>query len=631
MTAAQFAVVAPFLLALVIAGVTLVARARAWLRGLRPVQVPLLEGLIAVPSRYLVDVHEVVARRPRQAQMHMLAAGGLLAVGLLSQGALFGLVQGPIGIALLVGAAAAATCGALIDYRRRLLQPAVALSAGPYARLPGRIAFAALYLLTVGCAAAADRVPVIASAGGLLLFGLGLASLLPLAVVDGNNALRHAFAGALHLAWHPRPARFATGSDTALRPLPDVGPHAPKLGVDRIADFAWNQLLGFDACVQCGRCEEACPAFAAGLPLNPKKLVNDIAAAMAPTAYAGSPHPGLEPAPPTGSILLGRDGAIASQTVWACTTCRACVASCPMMIEHVDAVIDLRRFATLEQGATPGKAPVYLAAVHEADTPSGQALSARLDFASDLAVPRATPGHPVDVLLWVGEGGYDLRNQRSLRALIDLLRVAGVDFAVLEEEVDCGDTVRRLGDEVTFQRLARANIAALDQLTFRRIVSADPHAVHCLGREYKALGGNYEVVHHSTLLAGLVDDGRLRLRPGATGRLTYHDPCYLGRYLGETQAPRRLLDQLGSGRIEMPRHGRGSFCCGGGGGAPLTDIQGRKRIPDLRMDEARATGAEMLVVACPACTIMLEGVAQPRPQVQELAEALLASLDRNAA
>jgi len=621
------AALAPIATAIAIALLSLAARARYWRRGRGSSRVAAFADLLRIPRRYLVNVHEVVARRPAHARMHMLAAGGLLVAGLSVLLAICGLLSGPIGIAIVLAAALAGLVGALIDLGRRRPRTPPQLSDGPYRRLPGQLVLANFYLLIAGVAGATGTLPDWTSAGGLLLLALGMVSLLPLAAVGGNNALRHAFAGALYLAWHPRPARFETGSDTALRLLPNTGPAVPKLGSDRIADFGWNQLLGFDACVQCGRCEEACPAFAAGMPLNPKKLVNDIAGAMAPTAYDGSPHPGISPALRQGPTLLGAEGSIAPETLWACTTCRACVAACPMMIEHVDAVIDLRRFATLEHGETPGKAPDYLAAVHEADTPSGRSLSERLDFASDLNLPRANPDRPFEVLLWIGEGGFDLRNQRSLRALIQLLRAADVDFAVLEAERDCGDTARRLGDEITFLRLANANIAELSELKFQRIVSLDPHAVHCLGREYVALGGHYEVLHHSTYLERLVAEGRLRLKEGLEGRITYHDPCYLGRTLGETEAPRLLLDRLGGERIEMLRHGTNSFCCGGGGGAALTDIQGKQRIPDIRMQEARATGAGTLVVACPTCTTMLEGVAQPRPAVRELAELLLESLD----
>ena len=344
-------------------------------------------------------------------------------------------------------------------------------------------------------------------------------------------------------------------------------------------------------------------------------------------SYAGSPHPGLPLVVGAGGpILIGEGGAIRPETVWACTTCRACVVSCPMMIEHLDGIFELRRFETLERGTTPGKAPEVLRHLAETDTQCGRSTAERLDFAADLSLPLLEEGKSTEVLLWIGEGGYELRNQRSLRAFIELLRVADVDFAVLPEELDCGDLARRLGDEIEFDRLARANIRALSRLTFRTIVTMDPHIAHSFVRDYPALGGLYEVMHHSRFLVTLISQGRLSLARRMEGRLTYHDPCYLGRYLDEVEAPRRLLDHVTDERLEMTRHGRSSFCCGGGGGAAVTDIRGGRRIPDVRMDQARETGAEMVVVACPTCTIMLEGVSHPRPHVRELSEVLLDAL-----
>lgn len=627
MTAAALLVMA---LALAVAAGVSLRRAGLWRRG-RPAAVAPLD-LFRIPGRYLVDVHAVVARKPAAARMHVQAAGGVMLSGGLALLALAGLLHGPLAAVLVGLCAAAGIAGAALAALRRVPHRPPHLSGGAYRLLPILLALANLFFLGIGGAAALDVSPAWHSPPGLVLLGLGLVSLCGLAAMVGGGPMRHAVAGALHLAWHPRPGRFAGVPDTALRPL---ALDAPKLGVDRIEDLAWNELLGFDACVQCGRCEEVCPAFAAGLPLNPKKLVNDIAGAAAPVAYAGSPHPGLSPnlSPGLagGPLLIGEGGALAPETIWACTTCRACVSACPMMIEHLDAIVGLRRFETLERGATPGKAPQLLATLSETDTGSGRALSARLDFAADLALPRLRPGGAVDVLLWIGEGGYELRNQRSLRAFVRLMRRASVDFAVLPEERDCGDTARRLGDEVEFARLATANVATLADLSFRRIVTLDPHAAHSLARDYPAFGGRYTVLHHATFLEELTREGRLGTGALPEGRITYHDPCYLGRYLGETAAPRTLLDRLGGERIEMPRHGRASFCCGGGGGAPLTDIQGRRRIPDIRMDEARGTGAGTVVVACPTCTIMLEGVAQPRPAVRELSEVLLEALERETA
>lgn len=299
-----------------------------------------------------------------------------------------------------------------------------------------------------------------------------------------------------------------------------------------------------------------------------------------------------------------------------------------MMIEHVDAVIDLRRYQTLELGAVPGKAALTLDELRATDTVGGRALSARLDWAADLKLRVLGEGEACDVLLWLGEGAYDLRNQRTLRALVLLLRRAGVDFAVLgEAELDCGDVARRLGDEATFQDLARRTIAILSRRRFARIVTADPHALHVLRNEYPALGGSWTVLHHTALLAGLVESGALTVTRPLGQAVAYHDPCYLGRYNGETEAPRTLLDALGAERREMARSGLRSRCCGGGGGAPLTDVAGERRIPDMRMDDAQATGAPLLAVACPTCTQMLEGVVGPRPAVAEIAELLLAATE----
>ena len=298
------------------------------------------------------------------------------------------------------------------------------------------------------------------------------------------------------------------------------------------------------------------------------------------------------------------------------------------MIEHVDAIVELRRFQTLELGALPPKAAPPLMEMRYADEPGGRPLKARTDFAAGLTLPLMATKGRAEVLLWLGEGAYELRYGRTLRALVTLLHRAGVDFAVLgEEERDCGDLARRLGDEATFQRLAQDNIATLSRYSFRHILTADPHALHALRNEYKAFGGSYEVVHHAALLDELVAAGRLPVGALAEARVTYHDPCYLGRYNGEFDAPRRLLDRLGLERLEMERSGKRSMCCGGGGGAPVSDIEGERRIPDLRMGQAAATGAAIVAVACPQCSAMLEGVTGERPQVADIAELVLMAAD----
>lgn len=595
-------------------------RVRLWRAG-QAATVDWLGGVLALPRRYLVDVHHIVGRDPAAARMHMLVAGGLLGGSvLIGLGIVPGLAASPIYWALVALLFAVMIAGSALVARRRLPARPRHLSGGRFLVLPWLLAAYAVGCFVVAADAAFGG-SALGYAGLLLAVGGGAGLVLQLR----TGPLRHIIAGTVHLIAHPRAGRFAGKRETALAPL---NLNAAKLGVERPQDLAWNRLASFDACIQCGRCEQACPAFAAGQPLNPKRFIQDLAAAVGPNAaYAGSPYPGAPAVAGVGGAdlpIIGADGMIHPDTLWSCTTCRACVEECPMMIEHVDAIVDLRRFQTLERGAVPAKAVEPLAELRLADDPGGRPLAARTDFVAGLALPVIADKGEAEVLLWLGDGAFDLRYGRSLRALVKLLHLAQVDFAVLgAQEKDCGDLARRLGDEATFQRLARENVATLKSLRFRRIVTADPHALHVLRNEYKAFGGDFEVVHHSAFLEELAAAGRIPLAPGEGGRVTYHDPCYLGRYNGEFEAPRRLLDRLGLTRVEMERHGRRSMCCGGGGGAPVSDIQGTTRIPDLRMAQARETGAEIVAVACPGCTAMLEGVVGGAP-VRDLAELMLA-------
>jgi Fe-S oxidoreductase len=548
-----------------------------------------ISNILALPRRYLVDVHHIVARDPYAAKMHAAVAGGLLAGSALLP---FALLDPGWFYWLLVGACfAVMIAGALMVGARRVPRRLKRLSGGRFQILPMLLLLYAIGELDI--AISRDYF-------GLLLAAIGGVGLV---LQIHTGPLRHALAGAIHLVAHPRPQRFAGQRETALAPL-DL--EAAQYGIEKPQDFAWNRLASFDACVQCGRCETVCPAFAAGMPLNPKKLIQDLASSIVPNSTKVTPD-----------------------TLWSCTTCRACVEECPMMIEHVDAIVGLRRFQVLEQGAVPDKVAAMLAELRYADEPGGRSLAARTDFAAGLPLRVIDEKEPVDILLWLGEGAFDLRYGRSLVALGQVLRAAGQDFGVLgRAEADCGDVARRLGDEATFQRLARENIATLNRYRFTRIVTADPHAYHVLKNEYPALGGTFIVQHHTELLAELVETGRLTLRDRQDQpRVTYHDPCYLGRYNGVIDQPRTLLRKLGVEFIEMERHGMRAMCCGGGGGAPVSDVAGERRIGDIRMDQARATGAAIVAVACPGCTAMLEAVPEPRPVVKDLAELLLDALE----
>ncbi|MBT0570709.1 (Fe-S)-binding protein [Curvibacter sp. CHRR-16] len=622
-----------FWLAVLALLVGLVRRAALWRQGQAAHwgTARLLLGLLHIPKRYFVDLHEVVAREPFIARAHVAAAGGGLATLVLvgiNYG--LGLFSTALDWALLATALLMLVGSGMAAYRR--LQAPERLSRGPWQRMPySLLALAASVLvLVLAGAQAAPWLAVLVCAG----FALGAAEL-ALGIGLGGP-MKHAVAGMLHLGWHPRPERFVARTKTtdavpatALKPLNTA---AGQWGVTQPTDFEWNRLLSFDACVQCGKCEAACPAKAAGQPLNPKKLVQDLVVGMAggsDAAYAGTPHPGQTVGQQQGgaqSALV--PGLLLADTLWSCTTCRACVQACPMLIEHVDAVVDIRRGLTLNQGVVPNKGADALHNLRETDTIGGFPLAARNHWAVDLNLPvlgpRAT-GEQTDWLLLVGEGGFDTRYQRTLRALVKTLHKAGLKVALLgDAETDCGDLARRLGDELGFERLAKQLIGTLQDRQFQRIVTADPHVLHTVKNEYPALGGAFEVWHHTQLLDDLLQQGILQATakplPSTQEPVTYHDPCYLGRYNREVSAPRRSLQAIGIRVVEMERHGAQARCCGGGGGAPWTDIAGERRIPDIRMQDAQDAGARVVAVACPQCTAMLEGVVGSKPEVLDVAE-----------
>ncbi len=593
------------------------------------------QGLFAIPKRYFVDLHHVVARDPYMARTHIATAGGAI-LALLLVGVNYGLAlySQSLDVAIALAALIMFTGVVFVAYRRGKNIPS-RLSKGAWNRLPWMLGALALGLFLLGLPALTAQTAITFSyAVSLLTALLLIAGAWELTLGAGRGGpMKHAMAGLAHLAFHPRAERFEKKPSTSPTALKALNLEDAQLGVGKPSDFRWNQLLSFDACVQCGKCEEACPAFAAEQPLNPKKLIQDMVVGMSGDTdahYAGSPYPGMPVGQhhcTTGESIF--PNLLDPQTLWACTTCRACVQACPMLIEHVDAIVDMRRHQTLTLGEIPGKGPEVIANLRETGTMGGYDLGARYNWAVDLNVKTAKETEAVDVLLIAGEGAYDMRYQRSLRALVKVLQAAKVDFAVLGElETDTGDVARRLGDEATFQQLAHKLIATLNTLSFSKIVTADPHVMHCLRNEYPAFGGKFTVVHHSTFMAELIEVRAISPKPLEIDHsVTYHDPCYLARYNGETEAPRRVLKALGISITEMERHGVNGRCCGGGGGAPITDIPGKKRIPDIRIQDARDVKAGTVAVACPGCTAMLEGVVGPRPDIRDIAELLASALE----
>ncbi|WP_084268099.1 DUF3483 domain-containing protein [Azohydromonas lata] len=634
------AITAVFWLAVAALALGTARRAALWRTG-RSASVA-WSGLFAIPKRYFVDLHHVVAREPAVARAHVAVAGGAIACM-----ALVALNDGlrlrwAVLDAALVACALVMLAGAVMMAQRRR-QPAVAarVSRGPWNRLPWTLGAGAAGLAALAVGALwYDQIAPWWAALCVLALGAGAAELA--LGVGLAGPMKHAIAGLLHLGLHPRPERFkeqgvgptAQRQASALKPV-KLGSDLP--GATKPADLPWNRLLSFDACVQCGKCEAACPAYAAGQPLNPKKLIQDLVTGMAggsDARYHGNPYPGKDvgrhAGAPNQPVV---PGLIDAETLWSCTTCRACVQACPMLIEHVDLVVDLRRSLTLVGGTVPNKGSEVLSALRETDTQGRYPLSARYHWAADLGLPVVGKGQRADWLLLAGEAGFDMRGQKTLRALVQSMKAGSIVPAVLgAAETDCGDVARRLGDEAGYQRLARQLMDTLTAHPAANLVTADPHLLHALRNEYPVLdaawaqrlaSGQVRVWHHTELLADLLE--RRVLKPKASDgtqppSVTLHDPCYLGRYNGQVEAPRRALKAIGIKVVEMERCGLNARCCGGGGGAPTTDIPGKRRIPDIRMDDARATGADIVAVACPQCTAMLEGVVGKRPEVLDVAE-----------
>ncbi|MBA3877537.1 MAG: Fe-S oxidoreductase, partial [Anaerolinea sp.] len=420
-----------------------------------------------------------------------------------------------------------------------------------------------------------------------------------------------------------------------LEPLQFDDPNVPenqiRFGMGTIRDMTWKEMVDGMTCTECGRCQDACPAFATGKNLSPKLVIMNLrdqlyreGHAMLAAADGGGPFHG-QPLVPT---------AVADDTVWDCVTCGACVRECPVGIEHIDHIVDLRRNLVMVDSRFPAEGTSMLRDLERTSNPWGRSPTERADWAEGLGVRVIQPGDPPpEILFWVGcAPAFDERARIGAISTAKLLKEAGVDFAILGAREACtGDPARRMGDEYTFQALARQNVETLGEAGVSRIVTTCPHCFNTLGNEYADFGGRYEVIHHTQLLAELVRDGRLSPAAGSD-TITYHDSCYLARHNDVRAEPRELVAAVGR-PIEMARREERTFCCGAGGAHMWLEERGAQ-INEERAREATATGAETLAVACPFCTVMLDDGMQATGgdlAVKDVATLLVEAVERGRA
>ncbi|MBV9319478.1 MAG: (Fe-S)-binding protein, partial [Mycobacterium sp.] len=468
-----------------------------------------------------------------------------------------------------------------------------------------------------------------------------------------------------------------------------------EFGRGKIEDFSWKAMLDFATCTECGRCQSQCPAWNTGKPLSPKLVIMDLRdhwMAKAPyilgdkeTALENTPEGGIgeelggekhaeehhvpesgfgrvmgsgpEQAnrPLVGTVEQG--GVIDPDVLWSCVTCGACVEQCPVDIEHVDHIVDMRRYQVMMESEFPSELSVLFKNLETKGNPWGQNAADRTNWISEVDFDVPVYGEDVDsfdgyeYLFWVGcAGAYDDKAKRTTKAVAELLAIAGVKYLVLGSGETCnGDSARRSGNEFLFQQLAQQAVETLDgvfegvETVDRKIVVTCPHCFNTIGREYKQLGSNYTVLHHTQLLNRLVRDKKLVPVKPADGdgsvngqAITYHDPCYLGRHNKVYEAPRELIGASGATLTEMPRHAERSFCCGAGGARMWMEEHIGKRINHERVDEALATGATTVATACPFCRVMVSDGVNDRAEaagredvdVRDVANLLLESIDR---
>jgi Fe-S oxidoreductase len=490
--------------------------------------------------------------------------------------------------------------------------------------------------------------------------------LLQLAVVLGFGIFV-TYSKHLHIALAPLNILFSRRPDAlgALPPMRSNGqvldfeeadPDVDIFGIGKIEDLSWKGMLDLATCTECGRCQSQCPAWATGKPLSPKLLImelRDHAFAKAPYLLAGSDEArdalpdsvkaeAERPLVGDGSV----NGVLDPDIIWSCTNCGACVEECPVDIEHIDHIDGMRRHQVLIESAFPPEAGSMLKNLENKGDPWGMGASKRTDWMAELdfevPVVDGPIGDDVEYLFWVGcAGALEDRAKKTTKAIAQLLYAAEVNFAVLGPGETCtGDPARRMGNEFVFSMLAQQNIETLNEAGARKIVASCPHCFNTIANEYPQLGGNYEVMHHTQLLAKLVADGRLLPVNPIDEKITYHDPCFLGRHNKIYTAPREIMDQVpGVKAQEMHRCKEKGFCCGAGGARMWMEERIGKRINTERIDEALGTDPDTISTGCPYCMVMLgdavnakksSGEAKESLEVVDVAQLLARSIEQRA-